>query len=297
MTLNTLRISLTLAAISAAALGMNAQSETPDTLKVIDDARRVVVTRDAGTSTTSVTVIGSEESDDAYYNISTRSEQSLADNLALNDPDWSPAFPFTASRHRASRFKTTFFSNTYIGAAIPVSAPDGIQTSVEAGFLSIVGISYRLGDHGTEMSIGAGMQYRQFAVGDGMRLDCDRRNLTLIPVSPDVDHYNSRIRSMGFTVPVMFTQKLYRSFGISLGAVLCLNSYTVASTEYHNRDGYTYNATFKGLHQRICTVDLMACVGAVNDIGVYVRYSPMRMFEKGYGPDMRAVSVGLTIGF
>lgn len=275
------------------ALCASAADENPDTIASIADASRVTVVR--SDKVTTVTVRGADGDDEAYYEFET--ERAAEPTFALSEPDWTPAFPFTLARHRHALFKTTYFNNMILGAAIPVSAPAAVKASVEFGILDVVGAAWRPWYHGPEFSVGVGACYRQFAVGDRMRLDCVDRQLMLVPLGDDtVDKYSSRMRFWSFTLPVTVRQNIYRSLSVMAGAVVNFNSYTMASTSYHRTDGYSVDSKFRGLHQRLVTVDVMASLN-ISDIGVYVKYSPMRMFSEGWGPDMRAISVGLIIGY
>lgn len=275
------------------ALCASAVDENPDTIASISNASRVTVVRsDKGTS---VTVRGADGDDDAYYEFET--ERAVEPMFALSEPDWSPALPFTLARHRHTLFKTTYFNNMILGASIPVSAPGAVKASVEGGILDIFGAVWQPWYHGPEFGVGVGLYYRQFAVGDRMRLDCVNRQLMLVPLGDDaIDKYRSRMRFWSFTLPVTVRQNIFRSLSVMAGAIVNFNSYAVASTSYHRNDGYSYASTFKGLHQRLVTVDIMASLN-ISDMGVYVKYSPMRMFSEGWGPDMRSVSVGLIIGY
>lgn len=266
----------------------------PDTIAVLSDASRVSVTRTD--TNTVITVTGADNAPDAYYEFTADHGTPVTDMLSLKDPDWSPAFPFTSSRRRHSVYKTTWFANTVVGASVPLSASAGMQASFEGGFMSVVAANWQPWRQGPTLSVGAGLLLKMFAVGDGMRFECDGRHLMLVPVGDGVRDYGSRLQMFSFTVPVTLRQNIYRLFGVTLGAVINFNSYAKAGTHYTTADNCRYDATFKGLHQRLVTVDLMAAAG-YDDVGVYVRYSPSRLFSDGWGPRMRSLSVGLILAF
>ena len=97
-------------------------------------------------------------------------------------------------------------------------------------------------------------------------------------------------------VPLTFTQMLSRKAYITAGAWLNLNTYVSASTDYTIGDVRTQQ-TFKDLHQRILTTDIVVAAGARGICGVYARYCPQSLFRKGWGPDFKSVSVGLIFNF
>ena len=49
-----------------------------------------------------------------------------------------------------------------------------------------------------------------------------------------------------------------------------------------------------GLHQRQMTIQPTFIIGFGDFAGLYVRYSPMSYFRKGFGPDFSTISGGFT---
>ncbi len=65
---------------------------------------------------------------------------------------------------------------------------------------------------------------------------------------------------------------------------------------YHLGDT-KYSRTFKGLHQRLLTPDLLLTVGAIDNAGIYLRWSPVKPFKSIYGPGYTTLSLGFSLGF
>ena len=88
-----------------------------------------------------------------------------------------------------------------------------------------------------------------------------------------------------------------RGFSISAGAELHLNTYTTASVKTELISGEKVTNTYKGLHQRIATIEFTGMLGWTPGVAVYVRYAPFNPFIDGYGPDYKTISVGGMLYF
>lgn len=281
-----------LSAIFTASSKMPENNIAPgDTVIVIEKAGEVTVTRSPD-KTTRVTVNGKNDDPDFFYEFSSR----LIPGNNFHDTSWTPSLPFLRESKSPKAFRSIMFGNTYFGAAIPVDCENGMRGSVELGISDLFGVSYTPADRGFSVSIGAGFGYRLLTLAKGKILNCEKQRLSIIQADPSVTDTKSRIRSFSIHVPLMLTQKIYRTFGISAGAIVNFNTYTTATTSY-TTDNTTRKETFKGLHQRFLTVDFMAAIGSVGNAGLYLKYSPMQLFEKGYGPRFNCISTGITFGF
>ena len=99
------------------------------------------------------------------------------------------------------------------------------------------------------------------------------------------------VRSLHITVPFTIEQPIgSHGFSISAGAELHLNTYTTASVKTELISGEKVTNTYKGLHQRIATVEFTGMLGWTPGVAVYVRYAPFNPFIDGYGPDYKTIS-------
>lgn len=270
----------------------------PDTLKIIDNPKKVSVYKLKGNkkSVQVLTEVGSY-----VYEYSTEPVDTLGNSI-MND--WSISLPFlgegNVKRSSGRRMVKTdlFFNNAYVGALVAMDKPAGLHGSFEIGIGEVFGVKVAPTGQGFSINLGVGFGYRLYTVGANRHIMSVDRNLVFVDNLQNMFDVHSRIKAWTFHVPVMFTQKIYRSFGISAGAWVNFNTYTTASVRFHDSDLNTnVKYLFKDLHQRLLTVDLFAAIGSVGNAGLYVRYSPMRMFEKEYGPDNRSLSFGVTFGF
>ena len=255
---------ITTAIAALAAIAATAQ-EAPDTIATINRAGELTVARTPGGLT--VTVEGRADDPDFFYQYRMQAEQQPDSTINLNLPFLGPTGT-QPERKRKSYFDVDI--EAYVGTSIPTGSTP-VQASFEFG-------------------------RAQYAVGAGMRFDAERQHLVLVPREEGSRDCSSRLRVLRLHVPLTFTQMLSRKAYITAGAWLNLNTYVSASTDYTIGDVRTQQ-TFKDLHQRILTTDIVVAAGARGICGVYARYCPQSLFRKGWGPDFKSVSVGLIFNF
>ncbi len=279
-----MRFSIVMLAFAA----LTAGASTPaDTLITVESPRMVTVEKNGGS--TVVTIKGSSSDELFNYRYSV-SPDTLSDIPLLN-------IPFTgASNLGHARTVTTLdcFRGLYCGAVVPLSAPEAMKTSIEAGIDMIVGI--RMSRRGADFSVGLGMGYRRMGIGWGCVTDKEGDALSLMPAPDGATDVSSHIDSWSVRIPFLYTQSIHRAFGFSLGVVANFNFYTKAAMNYNIADA-TYSKSVKGLHQRILTPDLVLTVGAINIAGIYIKWSPVKSFKNAYGPGWASLSAGVTLAF
>lgn len=282
-----MRKMIVIAAVMGAA-ALKAVGQAPaDTLITVESPAEVTVEKkDGGTV---VTVKGSASDERFNYRYSV-SPDTVADMPFFN-------IPFTGSQtlpdNRTVR-ELDFFRGVYAGALIPMSGPSALKTSWEVGLNQILG--YRVRRRGSDFSLGLGLGYRRIGVGKGLVTEKAGDALVLLPAPDEATDVSARIESALIQIPLLFTQRICRTFGFSFGVVANFNIYTAASMNYHIGDT-KFSKTVKGLHQRILTPDLILTVGSVNNAGVYVRWSPVKTFKSIYGPGWNTLSVGVSLAF
>ena len=282
-----MRKMIVIAAVMCAA-ALKAVGQTPaDTLITVESPAEVTVEKKNGG--TVVTVKGSAS--DARFNY----RYSVSPDTVADMPFFN--IPFTGSQtlpdNRTVR-ELDFFRGVYAGALIPMSGPSALKTSWEVGLNQILG--YRVRRRGSDFSLGIGIGYRRIGVGKGLVTEKAGDALVLLPAPDEATDVSARIESALIQIPLLFTQRICRTFGFSFGVVANFNIYTAASMNYHIGDT-KFSKTVKGLHQRILTPDLILTVGSVNNAGVYVRWSPVKTFKSIYGPGWNTLSVGVSLAF
>lgn len=266
--------------------------EPSDTIKVINNAHSVLVTRGAGSQT--ITVIGSSDNKNYYFTHTTETE-TPADSTALGNEDWGLSLPFLKGNKTRKKSEFIYFGQTYIGIVNPLSAPDGLDRSIECGIGQIVGLSYSPWIKGPSFAIGMGIHYQQYTLHRNQIFGCENKRLTIESLGEGLTDPSSRLRNFGVTVPFTVTQKIAGDFAVTVGATLKLNTFTKATSTFHKGD-VTYKRDFKGLQQRMLSYDIYGAIGLCDEIGLYVRYTPLSLFKTADGPRFETISFGITLG-
>lgn len=271
-------------------------SETNDTIAVVEQPTVVeVISKDNGKTI----IVQGRKSDQGY-----RLEYESAVNDGVdNDPEllwvFNPRFKRQSNCNRRSANPTTGAGcDIYAGAVIPSAADRGMsRTGWEIGMLNVGKVEWRLSRCGTRLSLGIGWQYRHFIIGDGLMARRDDNGAYLLSPKPtEYSDVKSSLKNFSIQFPLMLSQKIYRSFTFDVGGVAMLNTYTTGNCSW-KEDGTKTKRPIKHLHQRILTVDALARIGWRGDFAFYVRYSPMSLFSRQYGPQFESVAIGASIGF
>ncbi len=288
--------SIFIAAIMSCAFSATATAAlSSDTIAVLENPTEVKVVETANRKKIIVNGLKGDEKYTYVYvsEISDSTDTSMADAL----------FEFNAPFAKKSRKKDKAvksiggFSDIYTGAIIPAGAADGFhKAGWEIGMLNVIKAVWRVPSAGSEFTLGLGWWYRRMPVGAGMIVSSDRGNISLVPVSPTSKSVKSHLRAFGFSVPLTYYQRISKSFGIEIGGVAQLNTFTRAKASW-TEDGVEHKVTFKGLHQRILTAEALVRVGFRGKAAIYARYCPMSMFAPEHGPETGSVAVGISLGF
>lgn len=237
----------------------------------------------------SVKVVGDRYGERFQYDYHTRVDS--ADNTV-----WNINLPFTkseSSRSGRSRFSIDWCDNIYIGGTIPLDHEPGIRGGWEIGIDNIFAVCWRPARCGTALSLGFGMGYRSANVGGGRVIAMHDKILSVDPAGEGIDKASSRLHLLRFHVPLMITQRIYKDFKVRVGGILNLNTYMSATTKTQSAN-VTSKSNFHSLHQRFLTADLFGSLNFIDGMGVYVRWSPMQVFDNGWGPKFEALSVGVN---
>ncbi len=274
-------------AVAALSLSLPAQALEPDTVIVVDNPKSVVVT-DNG-SVTMVEIQGSKNDPELNYRYTVEPDSVSAHEIPVNIP-----FLIKPAAGNKVTGEVSALRGLYGGAVFRTSGPSVMGTSWEAGMNHVIGYGYRR--RRAEFSVGVGFGIKTLMVGDGHIAVKEGDCLGLVPAPEGACSVESRVNSWAIHVPVAYTQRFYKSWGFQLAVVANFNFYTTASMSYKLGD-ITYSRKINGLHQRLLTPDVMLTIGSAGNLGVYVRWSPVKMFERRFGPVTNTISCGLSVGF
>lgn len=274
------------------------EHEAPDTVKIIKNAEKVIVSRKA--DTTLIEVETKNDYGKEVFSYTVTVEDSIA-------PESDPAFDFEipfgigkdkAKHNKHSRIITSVFpfGHIYFGRRSNYSGKGNVKNSIEAGFRDIIGIRWSRGRHSPAFSIGLGMGYQKYRAEDGFVYTLVGSNLVLAPVSDGYFVESTALDVFNFQIPLLFTFPMGCDIKFSIGGIGCFNSYARAHSEI-SKGNTKIKTAYKGLQQRLFTAETMCSLGLCEILGVYATWSPMTLFQSPYGPQLKSWSIGATLNF
>ncbi|MCI9043129.1 MAG: hypothetical protein HFJ93_04395 [Muribaculaceae bacterium] len=298
--MNIKRIITATALTLAMAATAGAQTEVTDTIADFTDVSTVTIVKSKdGTQT--VTIISETAPDRKIdYTYTIAGESGTTTFIDSENPGrWNinKLFPPKKSRTNNSYVQTQAFRGLYAGGLIPVGNHGAITGGWEIGINNIMAVEWSAGRHLPSVRIGAGLGWEIQTVGHHQALQVSNGALSVISLPDECHDIKSSIKQFHLTVPLTLHLPFGSSFGLSLSGELHLNTYTTASSSWTDSGNTKVTHSFKGLHQKTATVDLTAFLGWRNAGGVYVTYSPMDRWKKGYGPQYKTIAVGASLNF
>ena len=289
---------LTAIVILACHVAAAAQTEKPDTIRVIENASQLQVTT-SGNHTTISAVTVDQEGNPLEYKYDISVEQAPRDEKA---DTWHFDFPFKSNGNCVCGDKVsrdiTGLKGLYWGWNFNYGDKGSIKNCFEAGIFEAVGVSWQRGQNGPSFDIGLGFGMRRYLGGDGMKFARHGRTLMLVPgEEPDgAKLTRARMDIWTFHLPVTYTQPIGRKVDFVAGVLVNFNTYTKAWNRWEHGEE-TFSETLKGFDQRLLTADIFGCISLKDAIGFYARWSPVPVFVSDKGPSLRSWSIGVTIGF
>lgn len=277
---------------------MAQEPESPDTVKVIENAKKVIVSRTD--DTTMIEVETEKDNGNEIFSYSVTVEDSISSDY---DQSFDFEIPFGISKdrtkhHKHSRIVTSIFAvgHGYIGQRFNYSDKGNVKNSIEIGFRDFIGIRWSRGRYTPSFSIGVGIGCQRYYAQDGFAYTRIGSNLVLIPVEEGYNVKSTGLDVFNFQIPLIFTVPMGCDVKFCLGGIGCFNTYARAHTEIFNGTA-KIKTTYKGIQQRLFTAELMCSLGFCDLLGVYASWSPMTLFQSPYGPQLKSWSIGATINF
>lgn len=282
----------------AAVISLPVSAEEPaDTIRIIENARSVVVVKENGKTRLNAiyTDVDMDETMVYEYEVAVVNPDSVA--AADDFPDnWGMELPFMSrptkqQGHRVSRFFTVVRRALW-GWRFNYSGRSHVKNGWEVSIPDVVAMVWR--HRGAEFEIGAGFSCNRYLAQDGFQYTRQGDSLTLTEVPDGMKSIHSRLDVFSFQVPVLYNQRICRNFNFTLGAIANLNTYARANTRLETADNHYHDVTFKGLQQNLFTVDAYASFD-IAGIGMYARWSPMPVFRSPFGPESKGFTIGVNI--
>lgn len=275
--------------------------EPPDTIKVINNPEKVVVTSYGETTMIEVESVTDLERDRFTYEVTVH-ESDTQDS----DSEIEFEIPFGIrgrkegrqgySDRRRLRTSTFVFGNVYVGQRFNYANKGNVKNSVEFGVRNLIGLRWSHGPYTPCFSIGVGLGWQKYKAQDGFIYSMDGSRLLLVPILEGCDVIHSEMNVFNFQIPLIFTIPIGCDVDFQAGAIGCFNTYAKALTDLET-EHVKYKTTYKRMQQRLFTVELTATLGVCDILGVYASWSPMTLFQAPYGPQLKSWSIGGTLNF
>lgn len=272
-----------------------------DTVKIIKNAKEVTVTRD-GRSTTVKVNIKDSLSNVSFYEYKIEVSENVENDKTDEFPDtWGMDIPFISRKKPSSvgsRKKTISrreigFEHVYWGWRFNYGDKGNVKNGFEVGIRNLIGMSWSRGRHTPAFEIGIGFGMMRMYASDGFVYGKSGDAVTLYPLSPMEESDFSRLDVWRFHVPVLLSVPLGKNGNFSLGGVVNFNTYAKACTRLV-RDNKREKTSYKGFQQRLLTADVFASISGCG-MGLYFTWSPVALFKKAYGPELKAWSIGVDL--
>lgn len=169
--------------------------------------------------------------------------------------------------------------------------------SFEISWLECLGAAYSFGY--SSLSIGLGFNWRNYKVTTD--------NLYLVPsyekgivwdrAADGIKVKGSRLKVFSLQIPLLFRLHIPKtSLYFKCGPILDFNTYASIKTKFENLEGIGEEFFTKGIKVRPFTVDFFGSISLCRAVGVYVRYSPMKVMDALGSINFRPLSLGVCFG-
>lgn len=273
--------------------------EGADTIAVLENATDIIVTRLDGMTKVEATIIDEEGVKNPFvYEVNVENNDSvgeieLKDNWILNPP-FIRRNTEILNKPNSVRRDVVFFEHLYAGWRFYYHDNSKVKNFFEGGVRQIVGMQWTKGKRNSStFSLGLGIGWKMLKAQKGFVFGKENDRLTVLPVAESQKVKSSWVTMMSFQVPVLYSQNFAKDYNFSIGGIINLNSYAVGQTEI--TDGNVKLKTkYNGLQQNFLTPDLYVFLGGA-DIGVYFTWSPVSIFQKKYGPELKGFTIGIEL--
>ena len=277
--------------------------EQPDTIRCLSKVNEVLVVREGDVTKVIANALdGNNETMYYYYKVDVTENDStdncgFSDSGAMEVPFYKPdnrECDFDANKgektHKIRR-AVVGFDHTYWGWRFNYNDKAHIKNCFELGFRELIGVSWQKGKRGPSFSTGVGFGMFRYLAQDGYCFGMAGDRLEMLPMQEGAIIDHSWLDMFTFHVPVLLELPLGKEGLLTIGGVLNFNSYARAMTQFKTGNN-KYKIDYKGLQQNLFTADIMASVTCYG-IGIYASWSPMKLFNKPYGPELKSWSIGL----
>lgn len=297
--MKTIQLTIALAALFAGNVAATATEQ--DTVKIIDNPHRVVITEDSTGS--HIQILGEEQNKGFAYNYDVSHSPDANVRVEQKKHDWDLRFPFQKKEFSGTCFShwSIVLNGIYGGFGWAhvedgyTMLQDNIGHEYEWGILNLVGLEYSTG-HGQVLSLGFGLESRRYHMHN-IELQFFKNDEAKIDVThfPELArHRNSDLNLFTLQFPLMFRQGV-GDFTFCVAGIMDVNTGGNLVNKYR-LDEIDYKVKTRHIGQRKVSFDVMGAV-SYKGLGLYVRYRPQSILEADAGAKISTLSAGIILGF
>ncbi len=166
-------------------------------------------------------------------------------------------------------------------------------------FINIKEIPFSLYKKNIMVYTGLGVSWKNLSL-DGNTRFVEKDGITLVEPAPaEISYKKSRLRVFNVNMPLVFefqTNKRCHNLFFSAGVVAGVNLFRSQKLKYYDAKGEKVKEYDRGLNVSRLSFEWIAQAG-VGTFGIFVKYSPLSLFENDKGPYVQTASLGLRLGF
>lgn len=295
-------ISMALLQYAPEAFAGDVRTETPDTLLITDQPSRIVITESVAGSVISVS--GIDDNAELHEEITTEYPRDASVTARQSDTS-SLSFKiagFLDTGKKSGSGWDVYIDGICLGLSNPMGmGPDhGLQwsKSIEIGWLECFGVGYTWGK--TAVSIGLGFDWRNYKIttSDRYLAATPEKGIEWAYDLPEGSHLkNSRLKVFSLQLPLLFRAGIPgSSLNVKVGPVFNFNTYASLLTKYDDAYGNRNELFTTAIRPRRFTLDIFGSLSLNKAVGLYVRYSPMKVMDAPGSLNFRPLTVGIGIG-
>lgn len=151
----------------------------------------------------------------------------------------------------------------------------------------------------TSLSLGFGVDWRNYRMTGNNRFVKDNNNLHIAPYPEGANINFSRVKVFSMTLELLLRQKITKRISIAAGPVVNFNTHASIKTRYSigkGKEKEGFKETSSSIHQKPVTFDFKGVV-SMDPLSFYFKYSPVNTLDTEFGPAFRSMSAGIMIGF
>lgn len=280
-----------------------AQTEQTDTLIKVDGPSQLTITEDE--SGMRVTVEGKRGVEKFKMSAFTAYTENASVTASKNPgkKDWLDRWGegIVEKKNKGGCGWNVFMSGITIGLVNPMNqgSSGGLQwsKSFEIGWLSCFGVMY--GNRRCTVSLGLGFDWRNYKITttDKCLVANGRKGIEWGSYPLGCKGKNSRLKVFSLQLPLLYSWFVPKTdLVFKCGPVFNFNTYSSLKTTYEDADGNKIEDFTKAISPRRFTLDFFGSLSYKHTLGIYVRYSPMKVMDAPTTINFQPLSVGVTLG-